>query len=319
MDKQMDKFLKRIKSDHFKIIEGIKKMQDEYMRIYSPFKSVILEDLARNLIKAQQLMAPYQELMRNLKTLYQPLISKQLFESVQQIQRSFILPPWGEAFQGFIKHIKEVRVVTIRNAKRNKWIITPSLTMRLLNKIAFAKSGKEIDNLFVTHFKNNNYSNLIELVKKWESNSLFKSRINLIDESLELHKKEYFSGAVTLLLPQVEGIAREFLNQCGKKVRGVLKTIEKAIEKGLQKDKEVELGSLYVDCLLAFVQEVGYKDFGREKQSDKTLLENKSRFNRHAILHGFITDFGTEANSLRTFLLLDALSHLRHPSRKKQL
>ncbi|MCM3792478.1 hypothetical protein M3690_04125 [Priestia megaterium] len=146
-----------------------------------------------------------------------------------------------------------------------------------------------------------NEETLDYLVSKWKRFSWLKKRMPIIEQAIKAHKLEMYYASITTLLPQLEGILADGTNHTGDM------NVRKKLPLVLNKE----------DAVLVFDSNVKeyYEDTVLEGfEHNKTL---KSKFSRHAILHGGDTGYGTKNNSLRCILLFDYLFEKLNEYRKK--
>lgn len=153
------------------------------------------------------------------------------------------------------------------------------------------------------YYKAKGYKKLKDAVETWKAHPLFASRINIIVDAVEAHIARKYTLTVPTLLPLVEGIIHEFV---------IYENLSLSSEKKEQMKQALEhaplAGALSMNIyegLVGYLDDVyAYKDF--KKLSPK----NRQKLNRHIVLHGRQINYFTEINSLRAFLMLDALSGL---------
>jgi len=144
-----------------------------------------------------------------------------------------------------------------------------------------------------------------------------------IVESVEAHVLGMHRAAILALIPCIEGIIRNIGTDIGKTIPNeinkkdflsVLAEVQKRDIRGAfqgydwvpdelmsiqifdrfhERVQMLESIKFFIDCSLYM---------------DTRHYENTTGLNRHGIVHGFITDFASEANYLRLFTLLSALS-----------
>ena len=124
---------------------------------------------------------------------------------------------------------------------------------------------------------------------------------------MKAHEESKFELSVPVLLAQADGIAGEILG--GHLFRRHNKT---TVASRQLDDKLIELGITLdhglVTVALAPVYDaasIGIHTEERDKRRTQDPLYGP--LNRHGVLHGLDLDYGTEANSLRAFLLLEFL------------
>jgi len=192
------------------------------------------------------------------------------------------------------------------------WWYCPS--MEFINrediKIAAIKykqgNRKVITQLFLTSYKKNSNKLLIETVKSWENNPLFKDRMIVIKDALKAHMNGLYTLSIPALLPIGEGIASDYCKEKGIDTSSIRSKGDRKIINAFQ---ELERSGLYPflfpDLFMEIIENMIYKD--------TNLLKDPfhKKLNRHGILHGSYIKYYDAPRSLRCFLLLDALSGLK--------
>jgi hypothetical protein len=164
-------------------------------------------------------------------------------------------------------------------------------------------NDSEVDEFIVAHFSADNCALLRRVTDRWRSVPYLSARQAIIDDALQAHTDGMFALSIPALLPFVDGIAEDLVTQLGR-------IDQVQIEQGAKRAKENtvkkvarlwDLGRKTPSSQVVkeVVDNMAYKQF--KKGGDIHLL-----FNRHAVLHGMTPDYGTSANSVRAFLLLDA-------------
>lgn len=131
----------------------------------------------------------------------------------------------------------------------------------------------------------------------WKSKIWLKKRMPILQDAIWAHQNGYFTLSVTALIPQVEGILADNL-----RIKGYMSTT---------KFKD------YINSLLHPAFLITNRNKNIEDFISNTLLasfmhgsELNSSFSRHAIAHGFDVSYGTDINSLKAILLINAVNKL---------
>lgn len=193
---------------------------------------------------------------------------------------------------------------TVPILRRRGWFgVAPYLNpLELIGAVdVFDKhGGLAFDKRICALFSRNKHKKLQRVTKDWWSVAYMKKRRPYVRAALKAHRDRRYSLAIPALLPMVEGLAAAYF----RKNPGLL-----VIRKGKQPTVVVKDAALlhrevradHADLLLAALSTRIYAQysFGAARAP--------SALNRHGILHGEISRFGTPKNSLRTILLLDAI------------
>jgi hypothetical protein len=154
------------------------------------------------------------------------------------------------------------------------------------------------------------------MVSGWFDSPIFLKRKHIIEDALNAHLSGKFTLSIPTLLPQVEGIISDSIGSKAGKLGELLENIVSSdyddsdishIYRILDDDILLSLSS---DPFLVNKKGEGFGEFfTSEKYSEwmKQKRINGIPLNRNAILHGIQIDYGTKANSLRAFFLLDSI------------
>jgi hypothetical protein len=199
------------------------------------------------------------------------------------------------------------------------WWFTPSLETVDLNEIQLYaekyKNGdkRAITDLFFHIYQKNHCEYLISVVQGWKRNPYFKKWDKIIDEALDSHIRKKYSVSIPALLLVVEGIAgdyckKEGLHEIAESSSGKSK-IKGSLEKlSSKKEDELLLNEFFLKRLLSVING---RIFEHTNKLSSSLTRGYEYFlNRHAIIHGITSEYGSPQNSLQAFLILDILSLL---------
>ncbi len=198
---------------------------------------------------------------------------------------------------------------TARNAfaAAGFWL-TPSMTVPLL--VAIKRLDGEgsltptaVKQLIVELYSENDWQHLRESVNDWRSKPHFQRRMPIIEDALEAHLAGRYTLSIPAILPQVEGIASEILGVSPGRPRDIIRDVVTAQYPDFS-------SAVARDALISYLMlGYGWGDFAQfaawlqqHQTTEQELLH------RHAILHGVQVNYASRENSLRAFLLLDALA-----------
>ena len=205
---------------------------------------------------------------------------------------------------------------SVRDAFRhyNLWL-APSMSEGLVGKIvslyeADAGSGT-VHSVVSRYYAKDNWRRLEEVLERCRNNSLFKSRMKLIEEALQAHREGLYNLSVTGLLVHLEGIAADYvkkhklLPQVGGKTREIILTALNDTPYSLL-DIRTYAG---VSALTAYVEDSMFASVDFDKEHVR--LHGENRLMGHAVRHGRQVAFGSRMNSLRLFLFIDVMTLLK--------
>lgn len=136
-----------------------------------------------------------------------------------------------------------------------------------------------------------------EVVNGWASVPYLTCRKQLCSDVVEAYRKGFHSLVIPALLPLAEGLACEIV-QCNPRRTD---TVERAAKAQMNHPTtDADFGAATLEILERSYY--GEADFAQSAPPET--------FNRHRILHGRIPDYGTAANSIRAFLLVDTVADM---------
>lgn len=199
----------------------------------------------------------------------------------------------------------------------------------------------DIEDIYKEYKKNKKYNHYYNLLEKYygvneiaiifergiKKNKLFEEYYDIIDNSIKLYLIEEYNGAITILLPCIEGMLRKILNNKlgiegysndSNYLKSILDKVLMEWQNIIYPEKEywflpefqnnfknlylTEGLSVMIRGFLFFLSDFIYEKIEKfkEKYPEETL-------NRHSILHGFTQNYGTKHNWLYIFGMLDFL------------
>lgn len=166
--------------------------------------------------------------------------------------------------------------------------------INLYDSMPIEEFRREIDSSLIEFYDQDELSQILE---EWKTIKILERRIGILEDIIIGHNLGKFNLTIPTALSQIEGILGDIYNHLGKM-------------KGLHRDNYLtELFNHYIFNLpelsaVPLIWKV-YEGFEWGKPVP-------SHINRHAILHGFNTDYGYRINSLKCILLLDyIIQHCR--------
>jgi hypothetical protein len=138
----------------------------------------------------------------------------------------------------------------------------------------------------------------------WEETKFFPKRIQYIKRAIDAHFQEDFICSIYVIVPQFEGIVRDYLTQCHEKP-------PKKFLACVNKLKELILSRK----ILLFKREIlenifQYLETGSFWKKTTVIQDAGDRINRHGVAHGIFTGFECKGVSLKYLILLDSLAFL---------
>ncbi len=182
------------------------------------------------------------------------------------------------------------------------WILQRDINgpaKRELLRLGRAGKTSEIDCYLCSLFNENDGARLRERIEAWFKLPYLADRKQIILDSLEAHKAGKWTLTVPALLPLVDGLMRRFRKEHLRRSKNPNKVMHADKFADYYRRKQPKLFGK------------SFASFLREHMFAKYDINNgasPSSINRHAVLHGEIFDYATEANSLKVFLFLDSIS-----------
>ncbi len=268
------------------------------------------EDLARQLLEPMQAMlaqtlAPLTTQQRELLAQTFATVTEQLGRQLAELAREVAGPIEQKVIELDAPEIKPVFT------QAGFWI-TPSMPIAILLEIkGLGEQGTlspcTVKQLILERYREHNCALLRNMVDEWHENPLFTPRMRIFQDALEAHIAGKYTLSVPSLLPQAEGIAARVAGRLpGKDSKALFETVGEKMPDFLS--------HLMKEALLSYITDTAYSyvNFGEFAEwLERRGVSEKEILHRHAILHGVQTGYDSEENSLRAFLLLDALSSLK--------
>jgi hypothetical protein len=135
-----------------------------------------------------------------------------------------------------------------------------------------------------------------DIVKGWGSIPYFMCRKKICTDAVEAYQLDLHTLVIPTLLPLAEGLASEIVPNPRR--NDAVKLVSQAQMNDPTTD--ADFGAATMKILERSYY--GWEDFSKPAQPEQ--------FNRHRILHGRIPDYGTAANSIRAFLLVDTVADM---------
>jgi hypothetical protein len=313
------KTLEEFNKKHSGIIQQAMKQASfitDAVKEISGFTKVIRESQLKAIESIKPIVEQYQNTARIISEVMKPQIdiwqkwaekNKALFDSYQNI--------WKELQDKY--NVSEPEAIRI--LKKYKWFVSPSMPIGFIFEIVKIgrKKGNhrgDINRLFVNYFASKNYKNLEYFLVKWSKSEIFKPRMKIIRDCFFAMKNAKRTNnpsntVLPTLVAQIDGIQREFMKKRGlsfdvrnrkwKDVTGKDVNWNLWFRSHTSNQKLMDLANdIFLNILF-------------QKSQPGEPLETPFTFNRHKILHGEYVNYGRIDNTIRAFLILDFLAHLK--------
>jgi len=181
------------------------------------------------------------------------------------------------------------------------WVVQSGIPDPIVAALEAAKARKSkemMDDLFVSAF---DPPRLQKMLEEWSALPEFQARSTIFKEALEAFSGGKYALPVPVLLPHLEGILSDWLLGRGGRLPVGMTSKIAAYQQAASGMTSGYITDQSLKSLLGALKTLGvYKGFKWTNEDGITL-------SRHKTSHGKVVDYGTQANTLRVFLLLDSL------------
>jgi hypothetical protein len=240
------------------------------------------------------LIAPFKKFLEDAQDSIQPVVD--FIRKIQALapeERAAFAELFADAYTHWKgSYFEEQDKVAGVLARRSWPRVERYLSSSEMQEALELQSDSDFDSYVVQIFSRSDHEPLRCVMKSWRSVPYLANRTSIIDEALQAHISRLYGLSIPALLPFIEGIAAELIQPTTKRPR---ENIVKQVVTLHVRDE-----STWSQVLADTVCDVVYKNYAFEKDASPL-------FNRHGILHGRVSDYNTAANSLRVFLLIDAM------------
>lgn len=213
--------------------------------------------------------------------------------------------------------------------KHIRFCLAPSMSKELvydvLEEVETGNSNVAIESLLCKYYAQNRYIRLRQMVERWLDNPEFTRRRDIIWAAFKNHKRKDYISSIKVLAPEIEGISKQVLIQNtplkspeGKaglaQFHSPKLTVIGAIHEVVD---QIQIDSPKLDIIswVSFKSTVAFAENEFMKKIDFNAHYNDIRngqypHNRHGIAHGLQLAGYSAPNSLRLFMMLDAMYEL---------
>lgn len=190
------------------------------------------------------------------------------------------------------------------------WPIAPSMPSELIAHVVTMHSQgrtQYISRAIMGHYQRNGQQHLRSAVESWRAHHLILPRMHVLKDALEAHCQGLYTLSVPAMLPQIEGVLRDYVHANGLPAR--IDKIREVYTAAIGDPDEYALPHwAIVSTLLYQLQTNTYHFTDFRIELEKSI--NTRRVTRHTVLHGVAPRYDRPIHSLKAFLLLDAVSAL---------
>ncbi len=273
-------------------------------RIFANLAQPMIQGLAASLAEAatysvsMALQKAFQSVFKDYEVTYKIILAS-YFRPFQDV-----LLEVGKSFRPILDTFSKLKARMLEDTLcSHRWWPVPGLPVEFYEGVLILIEKGEtrrVNRYICDWFRWNRYRRLTRMARRWDDNRYFRRRRPIYRQALTGHRRGLYSLTVPALVPLVEGIARDYLweEHCISERRG-LTAIKEALSLNIPDDVyHEELQQI----LIQFLTSSTFADTDRDN-----VLTSGYELNRHGVAHSRHIHYGSEANSLRCFLLLETL------------
>ena len=136
----------------------------------------------------------------------------------------------------------------------------------------------------------------------WQETNFFPNRLPYLKRALDAHFNKDYIASIYVLVPQFEGIIKDYLIKCGGTPVGGFQGYIKDLKDLILSRKILMFPRKVFETIFDYLATGSFW-----KRTD-TVSDPATTINRHGIAHGVFTGFECEEISLKYLILLDSLS-----------
>ncbi len=273
-------------------------------RIFANLAQPVIQGLAASLAEtaAYSVKMALQQALKSIFKEYEvtyKIILASYFRPFQDV-----LLEVGKSFRTILDKLSKLEARMLEDTLcSHRWWPVPGLPFEFYEGILILIENGEtrrVNRYICAWFRWNRYRRLTRMAKRWDDNRYFRRRRPIYRQALKGHRRRLYNLTVPGLVPLVEGIARDYLwGEHGISERRGLTAIKEALSRNIPDDVyQEELQQI----LIRFLTSSTFADTDRDD-----VLTSGYELNRHGVAHSRHIRYGSEANSLRCFLLLETL------------
>ncbi len=313
-------FFKFKKSILLYLKEEEKRMQLLFKSVqkqFEPMKKIFAQSNAfSNMIKQQTAISKLlsQSLILKIPKISIPKIVIPDFSAQFKILNNSFLKIFEEqskSWQNFAIQYKIASKKSLRNLKKYNWFINSSMPASFIAKTAKIKDSKEMKELFISYHIYDNCIVLKEYEQKWSQNVLFKKRMKISRDIMNLFETNYKNKKVNInnvvipvLINQIEGIKHDYMQKLGFTKLPRNQYVDSA-------GNQIGWKAAYEDSLKNEddFTKLTFEIFKEVLFQDENKPAKIINFSRHKVSHG-ATRYGSFETTIRCFMILEFLSDL---------
>ena len=140
-----------------------------------------------------------------------------------------------------------------------------------------------------------------EKLALWDEVRLFPNRLTYLSKAIDEYFQNDYVSAIYILIPQFEGVVRDYLRSCGMEPHYRFESCLKQLRSRVYSHPIMMFPRDVLDAILGFLQT------GTFLAETASVADPSQQVNRHGIAHGVFTGFETQGITLKYLALLDGL------------
>jgi hypothetical protein len=138
----------------------------------------------------------------------------------------------------------------------------------------------------------------------WKSAKFFPNRMKYVENAVKQYFRKDYAACIYVLVPQFEGIIRDYLLENGVKPGSSFLDIVPQLRKMMLSREIILFDRKYVDTVFSFLEKGSFWEKTAKINNPKEMI------NRHGIAHGIFFDFDSKIIALKYLILLESLCYL---------
>ncbi len=254
-------------------------------------------------------------------TLYQDFVRQ--LEAANALTTRLILPP---SFLGQLAGFQRVLTDGLRSFwptfdkwKRDEeeaievltsqgWWPHPYWPVNVMYEVLRLKREKKLrslDRVISDSYEASRLRPMRHAMASWWELPEYRARRAILRAGFNAYKKSDYISAVSVWLPQIEGVMRGKLERDGLSPSGWKRALQRD-STGEQDEVEARIADIVTNTFWAFF----YSLYDTKKlQSNQVISKRQFPIRRDLVLHGVDLRYGRRANAMRIFLMLDTLHY----------
>jgi len=143
-----------------------------------------------------------------------------------------------------------------------------------------------------------------EMIEFWKETKFFGDRLPYIERAVRAHFEGDYICSIYVLVPQLEGIIRSYVEECGSSAKHDYKKFVDELRRLLLSRRVVLFPKQVLERILTYLRDSSFWT------DTKKVNDPRYEVNRHGIAHGIFCGFEHKVISLKYLILLDSLAYV---------